>query len=126
MAGLTDKVGQLGQARQSPAPARVDLTNEHGAKRGRAQHLLDQFCTPDGPHGVEGELPDDSTAVPKKPKTDILAAVQSYYNGTEPLTDRQALVRLELSKLPLTDVSSFFGALRRVASTIEGPELKNN
>ena len=53
---------------------------------------------------------------------DMLDAVRKYYDGSQPLTDRQHLVRLEMSKLPLDSISAFFGALRRVASTIEAGE----
>ena len=61
---------------------------------------------------------------PKKPKKniDMLEAVRKYYDGSQPLTDRQDLVRLEMSKLPLDSISAFFGALRRVASTIAAGE----
>ena len=48
--------------------------------------------------------------------------MRKYYDGSTPLTDRQALIRLELSKLPLNSIAAFFGALRRVASTIDAGE----
>ena len=68
---------------------------------------------------MEGEEPSPN---PKKAKLDIMTCVRQYYDGTSPLTDRQHLVRLELAKLPLTSIAAFFGALRRVASTIESGE----
>ena len=98
--------------------------NAVGRKRHRAQTLLDEL----GGGGqnddtemaeMEGEEPSPN---PKKAKLDIMTCVRQYYDGTSPLTDRQHLVRLELAKLPLTSIAAFFGALRRVASTIESGE----
>lgn len=94
--------------------------NDLGRKRNKAQELLNEV------HGVHGEELDEYEEEKERPrkkgKVDILEAVRKYYDGTAPLTDRQHLIRLELSKLPLTSISAFFGALRRVASTIEAGE----
>ena len=53
---------------------------------------------------------------------DVLEAVRKYYDGSQPLTDKQHLVRLELSSLPMTSVSAFFQAVRKVGSTIDSEE----
>ena len=92
----------------------------HDTRDGRAVHGAVEV------HGVHGEELDEYEEEKERPrkkgKVDILEAVRKYYDGTAPLTDRQHLIRLELSKLPLTSISAFFGALRRVASTIEAGE----
>ena len=104
---------------QPPQPvAHQYEVNDLGRKRNKARELLDEV------HGVHGdEFEEYEEEKPrKKGKVDIMEAVRKYYDGTAPLTDRQHLIQLELSKLPLTSISAFFGALRRVASTIEAGE----
>lgn len=116
-AKLDDKAG---------APA---ATTDLGRKRHRAKALLDGLRDLEVRSDEEAEKTDPEPE-PKKPKKgsssgngiDMLDAVRKYYDGSQPLTDRQHLVRLEMSKLPLDSISAFFGALRRVASTIEAGE----
>ena len=104
-----------------------EMPNALGRKRSRAKEMLDELG-----HDQEGEAGDDEVGgdtkegggdtKTKKAKLDILESVRKYYDGSTPLTDRQALIRLELSKLPLNSIAAFFGALRRVASTIDAGE----
>ena len=62
----------------------------------------------------------DGKPLANKTKT-VLEAVR---DGTIPLSDRQRAVRLELQKLNYKTLHGFFGALRRIAATIETAEDK--
>ena len=112
---IDNRLGKL-EARPQTTPTAEPVFNEVGKKRARVRDMLDSLR--DEPTMVS----DEDEPKPKRRKFDMMEAVRQYYDGSRPLTDRQHLVRLELSKLPLDSIAAFFGALRRVASTIEAEE----
>ena len=114
---------RLEQKLDAQAEAAVPTT-DLGKKRHRAKALLDGLRDLDV-RGDEVEDDEEEPALVKKKAKkplDVLEAVRRYYDGSQPLTERQHLVRLELQSLPLTSVSAYFQAMRKVGSTIDSEE----
>ena len=92
--------------------------NQHGAAQQQSASRFNELLAAAG--GVGGDVPDGEPPA-KKTKT-VLEAVRGYWDGTIPLSDRQRVVRLELQKMDYRTLHGFFGALRRIAATIETAE----
>ena len=98
-------------------PTGRSALNQHGAAQGQSASRLNELLAEAG--GAGGDASEKDGEPPAKKTKTVFEAV---WDGTIPLSDQQRVVRLELQKMDYETLHGFFGALRRIAATIDTAE----
>ena len=101
-------------------PTDRSALNQHGAAQAQSSSRFNELLAEAG--GAGGDATEKDGEPPAKKTKTVFEAVRGYWDGTIPLSDRQRVVRLELQKMDYKTLQGFFGALRRIAATIDTAE----